>query len=205
MAGAGNTLITLGMFVLSFAVLAGCATVDRKVDVLYQAAAHGSGGTGDLYLASSASLAGLSRKAAVQWVVGKVKNKDGEKTGDVLITTAPDDLVMDAFKQELTAAGYKVMPVDKLPETVAKGVGTTGVTVELDETADFIKSEGVSRLTISVELWKNGRKFRKLEYRSTLSDFALKDRDLLLPALLQKSLQEVMKQAVPEIVRALES
>ena len=57
----------------------------------------------------------------------------------------------------------------------------------------------------SVELWKNGRKFRKLDYKSLLSDFAVKDRDLLSPTLLQKSLQEVMKQSVPEIIKALES
>ena len=42
-------------------------------------------------------------------------------------------------------------------------------------------------------------------HATTLSQFNRLDYDLLLPALLQKSLQGVMKQAVPEIVKALES
>lgn len=202
-----KTVTTLGRCMLFsvFVFAAGCATVDRKVNVLYQPVVHGTGGSGDLYLAVTAGQAGLSKTTAVQWIVGKVKNTDGDKTGDIVTTTAPGDLVLDVFKQEFAVAGYKVIPVDALPQEVAKGLDVTGITVELEETASLIKSEEVCRLAVSVELWKNGRKFRKIDYKSTLSDFAIKDRDLLTPMLLQKSLQEVMKQAVPEIVKALES
>ena len=197
-------MVTWGICIVFPAMVTGCATVDRKVNVFYQPVVHGPGGSGEIYVAVTGGQPRLPGKTAVQWVVGKVKTRDGEKTGDVVMTNAPDDLAMDAFKQELTAAGYKVMPVDALPEEVTKGVGIAGATVELDETSDFIKSEGISRLSVSVELWKNGRKFKKLDYKSMLSDFAIKDRDRLLPTLLQKALQEVMKQAIPEIVRALE-
>ena len=201
---AGKSMIRVGMCMLFFVFAAGCATVDRKVNVLYQPVVHGSGGTGDLYLAATAGQSSLPKKTAVQWIVGKVKNTDGDKTGDIVTTTAPGDPVLDAFKQELAAAGYKVVPVDVLPLEAAKGLDVSGITVELEETANLVKSEGVCRLAVSVELWKNGRKFRKLAYKSMLSDFAIKDRDLLLPTLLQKSLQGIMKQAVPEIVKALE-
>jgi hypothetical protein len=196
---------TLLIMLLFPALIAGCATVDRKVDVLYQPVANGTGGAGDLYLSASGRQQGIGAKGTVQWIVGTVKNKDGEKTGNVVTGTAPVDQVMDAFKQELSAAGYTVIPVGVLPQNVARGVDIAAVTIELDENYDLIKSDGISRLTVSVDLWKNGQKVRKLEYKSMLSDFAVKDRDLLLPKLLQKSLQEVMKQAIPEIVKGLAS
>jgi len=192
--------------VLLFPVLtAGCATIDRKVNVLYQPVVHGTGGAGDLYLSASGRQQWLAGKGTVQWIVGSVKNKDGETTGNVVTGTAPVDQAMDAFRQELAAAGYTVIAVDALPQNAAKGVDIAAVSIELNENFDLVKSDGVSRLTLSVDLWKNGQKIRKLEYRSMLSDFAVKDRDLLLPKLLQKSLQEVMKQAVPEIVKGLAS
>lgn len=190
------------MLLLS-ALVAGCATADRKVNVLYQPVAAGTGGAGDLYLAASARQPGLAEKGTVQWIVGSVKSKEGEKAGSVVTGTAPIELFLDAFRQELSAAGYKVVQVDALPRDVSRGVDLAAVAVELDETAELVKSDGISRLTVTVVIWKGGEKIRKLEYRSLLSDFAITDRELLLPKLLQKSLQEVMKQAVPEIVRVL--
>jgi hypothetical protein len=192
----------LAVLLLS-ALLAGCATVDRKVDVLYQPTVHGTGGAGDLYLSASGRQLAMAAKGTIQWIVGTVKNKDGDKIGNVVTGTAPVDQVMDALKQELSAAGYTVVPVDQPPQNAARGVDVAKVTIELDETSDLVKSDGISRLTVSIDLWKNGQKIRKLEYKSMLSDFAVKDRDLLLPKLLQKSLQEVMKQAIPEIVKGL--
>jgi len=199
---AKNRMIILAACVALPALIAGCATTDRKVNVLYQLVVHKAGGTGTLYLAASGGES--AGKTAVQWIVGAVKNKDGEKSGNVVTGRAPVDQLLDAFNQELVAAGYTVIQVKGLPQKVDKGVDLAAVTIELDETSELVKSDGISRLTIAVDLWKNGQEIRKLQYRSMLSDFAVKDRDLLLPMLLQKSMQEVMKQAIPEIVKALE-
>ena len=189
---------------LLFPILcAGCATTDRKVNVLYQPVTVATGMRGDIYLTSSGRETPLGGRAAVQWLVGTVKNREGEKSGNVVTGRSPVDQVMDAFKQELAAAGFTVLSVAKLPAHAAGGVDITAATMELDENFDLVKSDATSRLSIALELWKNGQKVRKLDYRSTLSDFAIKDRDLLLPKLLQKSLQEIMKQAVPEIANIL--
>jgi len=194
-----------GIVLLCAVVTAGCATVDRKVNLLYQPAAHETGGSGTLHLAAAGAGGGSAGTTGVQWIVGKVAARDGEKKGDVVLTTAPYALVVDALREELANAGYAVTPVaGVLPGEAAKGVDVVGATVELDETSDLVRSEGVSKLSVTLELWKKGTKIRKLEYRSLLSDFAVKDRDLLLPTLLQKTLQEVMKQAVPEVIRTLE-
>jgi hypothetical protein len=77
--------------------------------------------------------------------------------------------------------------------------------LDLEEVSSIIKAEGSSRLIFSLELWKNGKKFKKSNYESRTSDFAIKDRDLLLPAILQNSLQDLMKQAVPDLIKELGS
>lgn len=186
-------------------VMGGCAAVDRKVNVLYQPAVQVTGGSGELYLSASGRQSVPADQGTVQWIVGAVKTEDGEKSGNVVTGTVPVDQVMDAFKQELAAAGYTVIPAPAQPQDVTKGIEIAAVTIELDETTDLVRSKGISRVTVAVDLWKNGREIRKLEYKSMLSDFAIRDRDLLLPELLQKSLQEIMKQAIPEIVKGLAS
>ncbi len=181
-------------------MLAGCAT-DRKITLLYQPSVFATGGSGTLYLAASGARPASGKTDSVQWIIGKVKNSDGDTVGDVVTTIAPGDLILDAFNQELTRAGYKVMRVKALPGDVSKGVDVSGLNINMLEVTSIMKSEGKSNLTVSLELWKNGKKFKKLDYQTGFSDFALKDRNLLLPEILQKALQNLMEQAVPEIIR----
>lgn len=178
----------------------GCATASQKVTVLYQPVVHDGTGTGELYLAGATGSAG---HADVQWIVGTVKNNDGEQVGDIVSPVAPADLVMDAFRQELAAAGYTTKLVGSLPQGAAKGIVVTGTDIHLEEVSSFIKAEGTSRVKVSVEVWKQGQVVKKLAYEARISDFAVKDRDELLPTTLQKALQEIMKQAVPEIIKVL--
>lgn len=178
----------------------GCATASQKVTVLYQPVVHDGSGSGELYLAGATGTAG---HAEVQWVVGTVKNNDGEPLGDIVSPVAPTDLVMDAFRQELTAAGYTTKLVGSLPQGGAKGIVVTGTDIRLEEVSSLVKAEGTSRVKVSVEVWKQGSVVKKLDYEVRISDFAVKDREELLPAILQKALQGVMTQAVPEVIKAL--
>jgi hypothetical protein len=189
---------------LLFATLiAGCATYDRKVTLLYQPVVNAGGGSGELYLAASGRRAGTGKTGAVQWVIGKVENSDGEQVGNIVTTVSPNDMILDAFSRELKVAGYKVTQVNTLPADVSKGVVISLIDMSLEEVVSIVKADGQSRLTVTLELWRNGKNFKKLYYETRFSDFAIKDRDLLLPTTLQKTLQELMKQAVPEIIRQI--
>jgi hypothetical protein len=187
-------------FIFLISILAGCAT-DRKITLLYQPSVFATGGSGTLYLTASGARPATGNGGSVQWIIGKVKNSDGDTVGDVVTTIAPADLIQDALNQELTRAGYKVIRVKTLPVDVSKGVDVSGLNINLVEVSSIMKSEGKSNLTLSLELWKDGRKIKKLDYQTGFSDFALKDRDLLLPETLQKALQNLMEQAVPEIIK----
>jgi hypothetical protein len=187
------------------AMTAGCATLDQKVTLLYQPVVKAAHGTGEVYLATAKGDAWEGKPGAIQWVVGKVKEDSSGEVGEIVTPVAPGDLVLDAFNQELTAAGYRIIQVSALPPGVTKGIVITGTTLDLEEVSSIIKAEGSSRLIFSLELWKNGKKFKKSNYESRTSDFAIKDRDLLLPAILQNSLQDLMKQAVPDLIKELGS
>jgi hypothetical protein len=187
-----------------FAVLiAGCATYDQKVTLLYQPVVNAVGGSGELYLAAAGGRAGTGKAGSVQWIIGKVKDTDGVQVGDIVTTVSPNDMVLDAFNRELKVSGYRVTQVNTLPEGVSKGVVISSIDMNLEEVVSIVKVEGQSRLTVSLELWKNGKIFKKLYYQTGFSDFAIKDRNTLLPTTLQKALQELMKQAVPEIIRQI--
>lgn len=197
----GRKIVCGAVGLLFLSLMAGCATVNRKVTLLYQPVVHDGTGKGALYLAATP---GTTGHADVQWVLGKVKNEDGELVGDIVSPIAPTDVALDALRQELGTAGYKVSTVGSLPQQAAKGIVVTGVDFHLAEAFSLVKSDDKCRVKISMELWKNGAKFRKLSYESSLSDFAVKDRDLLAQNILQKALQDTMQRAIPEIIAAFE-
>jgi hypothetical protein len=175
------------------------------VTLLYQPVVKASHVTGDIYLATAKGEAWEGKPGAIQWVVGKVKDSRSGGEGEILTSVSPGDLVLDALKQELTAAGYRTIWVSTLPPEATKGIVITRTDLTLDEESSIIKADGSSRLTTSLELWKNGRKFKKIDYESRNSDLAVRDRDLLLPNILQNTMQDLMKQAVPDLIKELES
>ncbi len=194
------SLFMCGLFLV---VLNGCAHVDREVSLLYTPVANARLGKGEIVIGASHT----NNKPAgtdVRWIIGKVKNSDGETAGNIYSTMAPEDILMDAFEQELRTAGYSVTQVSALPTTVKKGIFVPKMTLSLEEESGLVKGKASSTLNVAVDLWKNGQKIRQLSYESRVSDIAVRDRDLLAQQVLEKSLQEIMKQAVPEIVSALE-
>lgn len=188
-----------------FEMIAGCAVLDQNVTLLYQPVVKTAHGTGELYLATARGESWEGKPGSIQWVIGKVKDSRSGEEGKILTSIAPCDLVQDALKQELTAAGYNIMLVNTLPPDATKGIVIARTDLNLNEDSSIVKAEGSSRLTTSLELWKNGIKYRKLDYESKYSDLAVRDRDLLLPNILQNTLQDLMKQAVPDLVKELGS
>lgn len=185
-------------------LITGCATVDTRVNILYEPVVRASGGSGELYLVQKAAPAVAGESPAVQWILGEVTNKDGEQIGRIVTDLAPNELVANAFSGEFKAAGFAVMPVKALPDNVAKGVSVSSVTITLDEVSSLFKVDAKSTAKISVELWKNGSKLTKLDYEVVYSDSAITGRDQILSDTLKKNLQTLMNRAVPEIIRMLE-
>jgi hypothetical protein len=84
-----------------------------------------------------------------------------------------------------------------------KGVVFTNISVQLDEVPSIPKLESTCTILLKMDLWKSGAVTKRLEYGSKLSDIAVVDRELLPGSLFQKAIQEIMYQALPDIIRNL--
>jgi hypothetical protein len=184
-------------------LLSGCAAVDQRVNFLYQPTGFGRGGSGDLYL--SASDQSSSGKAApVQWVIGEIKNSNGDNSGNIISARSPMDIVMDAFTQEFRAAGYNVLPVNTLPAGVSKGIRLNSVVIEMAEVDSLYKLKTKCTVKVAIEPWQNGKPIKELNYESSYTDSTLIDRDLFLLKSLQATMQELMARVVREATVIIE-
>ncbi len=184
-------------------LVTGCAAVDQNVNFLYQPTPFGNGGSGDLYLSTGDRSASASGKS-VEWVIGEIKDSDGENKGRIISVRSPMDMVSDAFAQEFKSAGYNVITVDALPANVGKGIRLESVTVRLDEVKGLVKLETTCTVKVKLEPWRNGVALNKLNYENTYTASTLVDRDLFLLQSLQSTMQELMARVVREVTVRLE-
>jgi hypothetical protein len=198
----GLTRVLLFMLTASLPLMAGCAAVDRNVNFLYQPTAFGKGGAGDIYL--SQSIQPASGRPSVQWVIGETRNSAGENRGNIVTERAPVDIVMDAFSQELKAAGYNVIAVAALPAGVGKGIRLESVSIKMEEVDRVYRVDANCSVKVSIEPWRNGSAIKKLSYESSYTDSTILDRDMILLKALQTALQELMARAVREAVVIVE-
>lgn len=184
--------------------LAGCAGTPAPVSFVYAPSTEAKGGSGVLFLKSASCGGAAVSPDKLRWVIGKRKDSDGKETGEILSTLSAEDMVLDALKRELEVAGYRIDCSTTLPPGVAKGLDLAALKVDIEETAGVSKVEATGRVQISLDLWKNGNKVRRISYQSKISDFAVMDRDRLPRELIEQGLHEVMRQATPEIIAVLE-
>ena len=195
--------IAVLVLILITSIMTGCATVgDQKVKVIYQSTAIAKGGSGPLYLVEDI-VPGSSYSTPVQYILGVIKNKDGEQLGNIVTDTAPADLLIDAFYQELKDAGYNIVQGNSMPKEVAKGLKLQGVTIELDEVKGLV-TNAKCIVKISVEAWRNGKVINKLEYAAEYTDSSMSDQEERLAKTTLRTIQLIMKKAVPEITKILE-
>lgn len=194
--------VTLLMGLLVF-LTAGCAQVAHKVDVMYFPQATYRGGNGPLELVTVDSTRDSGSEPSIRWVLGKISNSEGVTTGEIITSMHPRDIISDAFKQELTAAGYQVNFSKALDKQTNKGINLTNITVQLEEISSIVKLESTCTILLKMDLWRNGMVVKRTEYRSKISDVAVMDRDQLAPNLYQKAIHDTMQQAVPDIIQQL--
>ena len=140
---------------------------------------------------------------SIRWLLGQIKNTEGVATGEIISTIRPQDILADALKQELSAAGYQASISKEINNNTGKRVVLTDISVQLDETPSLTKLESTCTILLKLKLWKSGAVVKHSEYRSKLSDIAVIDRDQLPGNLYQKAIQETIQQAVPDIIRLL--
>lgn len=212
-------IVLVGML-LSLTVAA-CAIADQGGSWRYEPTFHAGGGTGEIYLAAHAGqyspIAGgaklrirgipkartkarISNAIAQRWVIGRVENSKGQELGAIVSPMATDALLLDALEKELSAAGYRVKVVDKLPKGVGKGVALTRVSVKMDEVLGRVTTDGTCKISLGIDLWENGALVKTLTYDTIFSDFALSERNQIQETILRGALNDLMNKAIPDVI-----
>ena len=183
-------------------VMAGCASPGMNVTLGYTPFVNATGGAGELFLVQD-SVPQIDQKAL--WVIGQVKGHDGEKDKDLVVTSLPADLIAGMLADELTSAGYLVKQAKALPEKSTKVVRISSVKMTLEESLSLFnfKLDATGAMALTLELWNNGARLQSFDYRASFSDGDIKNGDLLGSLVLRNAIRDVMKQAVPDIVKSL--
>lgn len=180
----------------------GCARYARSVNMLYTPAAVSQQASGDLYVVIPENQ--LTPSAQVKWVIGKVTDDENKKIDELFSPRSPAELAQSALSQELKRTGYTVLPVAKRPDTHTKLIDISKVDISLNQLSDFADLKATCRVLIALDIYKNGKLIRKLEYQSLSSKTDIKDRDLLARVVLQEAFKSVMTKALPDLVQLLE-
>jgi len=194
-----RTLLALGLMALL--ILGGCATYTKQLVMRYDPITTTRFGGGDLYLIN-AELQPPTASGA--WAIGNTKNGDGVMVDTLWSGVSPAGLVQSALQRELGQTGYAVIPAKKAPDLYSKVVEITEARVVVDQITKVPQVDAVCTISVSLTVMKNGAPVRKLRYEAKSSDLAIKERDRLAETILRNTMQDVMRQAIPDIVANLE-
>lgn len=206
-AAMGNRSVIFCVFLIVIVfMLGGCVAGDLHIKPDYRSFGDQKAITSKITLASPVESGSQPSSGQIQWVIGEMKNSDGMVRGNIVIPVSPAMIVREALQQELQKGGYQVQSViGGLPAGADSGLVLSAVSLHLDETGNLVKTESECRVSFSIEVWKKGAKVNTLSYEARYSDFAIRDRDKLHQAVLQKGLESILKRAVPELIKVLSS
>ena len=189
----------LGVPLLLFLFLmAGCASMEKRVDLTYEKSVNSSGGTGEIFIAQPTVRQGLKALPGGKWVIGKAGD------ADVVADNSPSGWILSAFAQELSAAGYDVKTVATLPPGVSKGVKPAIVALRADESSNVVTVITSTEVKLEAELWKDGRLIKTLSAGAQDQEEGMDRSSEPIRSALEKTLRHAMEELIPDIVKGLE-
>ena len=137
-------------------IAAGCAPLEKRVDLTYARAVNATGGSGALFAAQPIMKQSLPLLPSGRQVIGA-----GEGS-DLVTKDSPANWLLSALVQELSAAGYKVETGPNLPAGVPKGVTASILTLSANQSSKMVTVLTVTEVRLEIKLWKNGQLVKTL-------------------------------------------
>lgn len=195
----------LSLQLICLVLLSGCATTDTRVSLLYEPVGTARGGFGEITLYAPQSSKDSDNPRSRQWQLGNVSDKDGQTIAEVISVRSPETLIIEAFTQELRSSGYNPVTVSNNRSQIAeKGIQILDVSIKLDTTRKFLSDEATCSAVLVVQPLKNGKETRKLRYESAITSSRVSERSQIAADILHKTLQNLMKKSMPDIVKIIE-
>ena len=178
----------------------GCSPLlEKRVELSYQALVRTGGGSGEIFLAQPIEQHNRVPLPGGKWAIGKV---DG--VTDVVSTESAGNWLLAALREELVAAGYQVKTGGDLSARVVKGVKVTILTLSANQFSKTLTISSVTEVKVDAQLWKNGQLVKTLTVGARDEEEGVDRSSEPIRLALQKTLQTVMQDLVPEIIKVLE-
>jgi hypothetical protein len=179
-------------------VVVGCASLEKRVDLTYGTVVTSSGGSGEVFIAQPVMKQTLTALPSGKQIIGRV----GE--ADIVVRGSPENWVLSALIQELSAAGYQVKTVPTLPNNVSKGMAATILALAANQSSNLLTLTTVTDLRMEVQLWRAGRLIKTLTASAQDHEEGTDRSSEPIRSALEKTLQRIMQELLPDIVTALE-
>ena len=186
----------------SFALLlvliaAGCAPLEKRVNLTYQQSVSTTGGSGEVLIAEPVMKQDLAQLPSGKKIIGKAGDTD------LIISESPAHWLRSAIRQELSAAGYDVKIVATLPAGVSKGVKAILLSVSANQSSKVLTVVTVTEVRLEAELWKNGQLLKRLTASARDQEEGVDRSSEPIRSALEKTLQRALQELVPDIVKSL--
>lgn len=186
------------LLVLLLLIMAGCAPIEKRVDLTYERIANATGASGEIFVAQPVMKQKLAPLPSGKQIIGKAGD------ADIVVREDPANWVLSALKQELSAAGFDVMTVAALPADVSKGLQTTVVTLSAGQSSNVLTVTTVTDLRLQVQLWKNGRLVNTLTAAAQDHEEGVDRSSDPIRQALEKTLQRAMQELLPDVIKNLQ-
>jgi hypothetical protein len=186
------------LLLILLAMVTGCASIEKRVDLTYERSANATGGSGEVFVAQPVMKQNLAALPSGRQVLGKAEDTD------VVIKESPANWLLSALKLELSAAGYDVKAVPTLPSGVSKGVQATMLALSANQSPKVLTVTTVTEVKVEAELWKNGQLIKTLTAGARNQEEGMDRSPEPIRSALEKTLQRVMQELVPDIIKSLE-
>ena len=198
MTNARKVTITLVFVIATLA--GGCGFKDQRADLTYEKIINARGRGGELLIAKPSEKCHLDKTSNGLWILGTV---NGTK-GAVLTGDRVDEWFLNALADELSAAGYRIKTVTALPDDAGIGLKPSVLEISADQTLRLITAVTVVRLKLSVAVWKEGKLVKTVSVTAGNEDKGIDHSARRISYLLMNTLQNAMKNLVPDLIAALE-
>jgi hypothetical protein len=131
----------------------------------------------------------------------RVTNGAGKLAGKSVVQVDVGDLMVTNLRKRLTAEGYAVVSVRKIPEKAENGIDISWVSTDLMQSSGLLTLSGECDLRIRLEQWKNGAKLTSHNYSTVVTDYSITKQNQLLAKLIGTATDTISGQAVPDILK----
>jgi len=185
----------------TLATLPGCTTVDQKIILRYAPIDQSFGQHSGEIIVVKVDSAPPPKNNRGEWIIGSLNNVHGVHQADLLTDLNLSEWITDALILELKHAGYSAIQKPSIPDTAPSGIQISDINSSVNVYSDLVKATVKQELKFNVNLYLNGVRIKTFAVASrnnqtlvwTVS--AEENENLMF-----HSLQDAMKQIIPEII-----